>query len=76
MINRWLNRLGEQGISDYSFEQAWADYRMGVLMVWTYVVIVGGGMSAENDRGDTWVEAMVERSIAAMTDLDGLALLG
>ena len=40
------------------------------------VVIVGGGMSAENERGDNWVEAMVERSIAAMTDLDCLALLG
>ena len=76
LINRWLNKLGEQGINDYSFEQAWIDYRMGVLMVWTYVVIVGGGMSAENERGDTWVEAMVERSIAAMIDLDGLALLG
>ena len=76
LINRWLEKLGEQGISDYSFEQAWTDYRMGVLMVRTYVVIVGGGMSAENERGDNWVEAMVERSIAAMTDLDCLALLG
>ena len=48
---------------------------MGVLMVWTYVVIVGGGMSAENERGDSWVEAMVERSIAAMRDLSCLDLL-
>ena len=69
LIQRWLGKLQMQGISGYGFDEAWTDYRMGVLMVWTYVVIVGGGMSAENERGDSWVEAMVRRSIAAMNDL-------
>ena len=39
------------------------------------VVIVGGGMAAENERGDNWVSAMVSRSIAAMEDHDCLSLL-
>ena len=75
LIKRWLKELERLGINGYSFEEAWDDYRMGVLMVWTYVVIVGGGMSAENERGDSWVEAMVKRSIAAMNDLACLDLL-
>ena len=39
------------------------------------IIIVGGGMAAENERGDNWVSAMVSRSIAAMEDHDCLSLL-
>ena len=76
LIQRWLGRLGEAGIQDYSFDDAFLDYRKGILMVWTYAVIVGGGMAAENERGGTWVSAMVDRSVASMNDLDCLSLLG
>jgi len=75
LVRRWLESLRSMGVSDYSYEQAFLDYRKGILMVWTYAVIVGGGMSAENERGDTWVSAMVERSVASMTDLECLSLL-
>ena len=75
LVYRWLESLRSMGVSSYSFDQAFLDYRKGILMVWTYAVIVGGGMSAENERGDTWVSAMVERSVASMTDLECLSLL-
>jgi len=75
LIRHWLDSLSSQGIDDYQFDQALLDYRMGILMLWTYVVIVGGGMTAENERGDNWVSAMVERSIASMQDHDCLSLL-
>ena len=75
LIQRWLDRLSEYGVTDYSFDEALLDYRRGILMVWTYAVIIGGGMSAENERGDTWVSHMIDRSVAAMTDHDCLSLL-
>lgn len=76
LIKLWLAKLeSRHGVSDYDFEKAFYDYRVGILMMWTYVVIVGGGMAAENERGDNWVSAMVSRSIAAMTDHDCLSLL-
>ena len=75
LVYRWLESLRSMGVSSYSYDQAFLDYRKGILMVWTYAVIVGGGMSAENERGDTWVSAMIERSAASMTDLECLSLL-
>ncbi len=75
LLQRWLRSLSAQGIADYSEEQAWQDYRLAILMLWTYVVVVGGGLAADNDRGTSWVTAMVERSAAAMVDHDCLALL-
>ena len=73
LVYRWLDSLRSMGVSNYSFDQAFLDYRKGILMVWTYAVIDGGGMSAENERGD--LSAMVERSVASMTDLECLSLL-
>jgi len=76
LIRLWLDTLASRhGVTDYSFDEAFYDYRVGILMMWTYVVIVGGGMAAENERGDNWVSAMVSRSIAAMEDHDCLSLL-
>ena len=76
LIRLWLDTLASRhGVTGYSFDEAFYDYRVGILMMWTYVVIVGGGMAAENERGDNWVSAMVSRSIAAMEDHDCLSLL-
>lgn len=75
LLKRWLDALTNRGVQDYPFEQVLHDYRMGILMLWTYVVVVGGGLAAENQRGTNWVTAMVRRSAAAMTDHDCLSLL-
>lgn len=75
LIERWLESLRQHGVSDYDVDQAFADYKLAILMLWTYVVVVGGGLAAENERGTSWVTAMVERSTAAMTDHNCLSLL-
>ena len=57
------------------FDQAWEDYRRAVLYTWTYVVVIGGSMAADDDRGLRWMRQMVIRAAAALEDLRCLELL-
>ena len=75
LIQRWVDALTRQGVKGYTYAQAFEAYRYAILMLWTYVVVIGGGLAAENQRGETWVSAMVGRAAAAMTDHRCLDLL-
>ena len=75
LIRLWLAGLEAGGVHGYLFADAWEDYRRAVLMLWCYVVIIGGGLDASSPRGDRWVEEMVRRSCSAMQDLGCLELL-
>jgi hypothetical protein len=75
LIGRWLAALQDGGVEGYGFDDAWEDYRRAVLMLWSYVVVIGGGLDASNERGNRWVAAMVQRSCAAMDDLGCLDLV-
>ena len=63
------------GVRDYTVEQAWEDYRRAILYVWTVVVVIAGTLDSSNERGRAWMTHMVERAVAAIDDLDLLALL-
>ena len=56
-------------------EQAWEDYRRAILYVWTIVVVIAGTLDPSNERGREWMTHMVDRAVAAIDDLDLLALL-
>ncbi|MEZ5595455.1 MAG: phosphotransferase [Pseudomonadales bacterium] len=75
LIARWVNALRARGVRDYGEDQAFEDYRRAILMLWTYTVIIGGGLAAQNARAENWVTAMVRRSAAAMMDHDCLSML-
>ncbi len=75
LIELWHQTLGPAIGAGYPVEAAWQDYRRAVLYLWTYVVIVGGGMDGANDRARAWVSAMVARSATAMMDLGCVDLL-
>ena len=75
LLGGWVDALRERGVQNYAYEQAFEDYRRATLVMWTYAVIIGGGMAAQNERANNWVSAMVRRVAAAMMDLDCLDLI-
>ena len=75
LIAKWHETLVHGGVSDYPAEQAWEDYRRAILYVWTIVVVIAGTLDPSNERGRAWMTHMVERAVAAIDDLDLLALL-
>lgn len=75
LLNEWVTALHARGVQDYTYDQAFNDYRRATLAMWTYAVIIGGGLAAETARADNWVSAMVRRVATAMVDLDCLELL-
>ena len=75
LVTRWADGLAARGVEGYGADQAFEDYRKAILMLWTYVVVIGGGLAAANERGSSWVSAMVERSAVAMMDHGCLELL-
>jgi aminoglycoside phosphotransferase (APT) family kinase protein len=75
LVRLWHETLGPAIGAEYDADRAWQDYRRAVLYLWTYVVVIGGGMDRSNDRARAWVSAMVARSATAMMDLVCVELL-
>lgn len=75
LITRYVEGLNNAGITEYSFDEAWADYRMGVLYIWVFATVIAGTLDATNERGNAWMAEMIKRNVAAMHDLDCLSLL-
>lgn len=74
LVRRYHEGLLAGGVTDYSFERCWHDYRrysfQGFLMAVGASMIVG-----QTDRGDEMFMAMANRSGRMALDLDALALL-
>ena len=75
LVQRYVEVLQAAGVRDYNFAKAWQDYRTGVLYIWTIAVVIAGTLDPSNDRGFAWMSKMVERNVAALEDLNCLALL-
>jgi aminoglycoside/choline kinase family phosphotransferase len=69
LLRRWTDALAGAGVAGYPFEAAWEDYRRAVLALWSYVVVIGGGVEAPDARGNRWIAAMVQRSSQSLDDL-------
>jgi Ecdysteroid kinase-like family len=75
LLDKWHEVLVEGGVGDYRLDQVWEDYRRSILYQWTVVVVIAGTLDPSNERGRAWMTQMVERAVAAIDDLDLLALL-
>jgi hypothetical protein len=75
LVAAWYEGLVRGGVSDYSAEQAWEDYRRAVLYLWTYVTVIAGTLDPTNERGRGWMREMVRRSASAILDLGLIELL-
>ena len=75
LIAQWDSQLVDNGVGDYSLDDAWEDYRRAVLSVWIIAVVIAGTLDATNERGKRWITEMLARSVAAIDDLDLVTLL-
>lgn len=75
LVARWRARLCADGVTDFSPEQAWHDYRMAVAFVWTIAVVIAGTLDRTNERAHQWMSVMLQRSVEAMDDLDIASLI-
>ncbi len=63
------------GAKDFTFEECWNGYRRGVLSRLLISVIAAGGLDTSEERGPRLLKVMVERSIAAIEDLNADELM-
>ena len=75
LIALWHDELTGAGVTGYSAEDAWRDYRRGTLFVWTHAVVISGTLDHTNERGRRWVTEMLARNVAAFDDLDLIDLI-
>ena len=75
LLHHYHNRLLEQGVQDYSFEQCVEDYDVAVLYLLSYPIVVAGAFDPANERGRQLAEAFLGRAVLTVTDRDLFARL-
>jgi hypothetical protein len=75
LLRMYYDTLTEHGVSGYSFDECWEDYRRGVLFCIIYAVVGIGSLDLANQRGVELFTTIADRTMAAITDLDAGELL-
>lgn len=75
LIKLYHDTLLQNGVSDYSFDQCWHDYRLSALFLLAYSVIALGSLDHTNQRGVELFTTISKRTFAAITDLNSAELL-
>lgn len=75
LLRRWLEGLKAHGVTGYSFDQAWRDYRHHLLQG-VFTAIFASVGTKRTERGDAMFMAMARRHCAHAADLGSLDMLG
>ena len=67
LVRRWHGGLVESGVTGYSFDAAWADYRRALVMQMS-IPVVGSFMPMANQRAEQLVDVMLDRAMTALDD--------
>lgn len=74
LVDAYHGRLLALGVTGYSRETCWRDYRLGMVQA-PLIIAFGTAFASSTDRGDDMMLAMAKRSCAAIRELDTLALI-
>jgi hypothetical protein len=66
LVELYLTRLAERGVTGYSADDAWRDYRDAVVLAFVYAVVAGGGLEHDAPRSHALTQSMLDRSAAAI----------
>lgn len=69
IIEYYVARLKEFGVTDYGFEQCLADYKIVALGCLVYPITVCGSLDLANERGRALGECILERNLTAIDEL-------
>ncbi|MEM9036122.1 MAG: phosphotransferase [Actinomycetota bacterium] len=75
LLRRWLDRLGELGVSGYDLDDAIAHYRTAALYLLSGAMSLIGTFDSGNERGAAMTEAYTLRSLNHVVDIDAGAVL-
>lgn len=75
LVSYYHERLSAHGVSGYSRDDLWGDYRLATLFLFSYAILIAGGLDPTNERGARMMEQLVHRSSSALMDHDLLVLL-
>ena len=74
-VEIWRKGLLESGVENYSFEDAWRDYRVGILILSYIPVTAHHLLSHEGSRGPALLHAIITRVYHAINETDALELI-
>ena len=75
LVSAYCDQLAANGVTGYTQEQCWNDYKLAALWLFEYAIIIAGGLDPANERGSAFMTGLVERSSQTIIDLDLLSLL-
>jgi fructosamine-3-kinase len=70
LVREYLAHLSERGVTDYSFDEAWHQYRFAVAYLMLLPVITLVGWDTMPERSRALCLKLTERAVAAIDDLD------
>ena len=74
-LMEYRNIVAGMGAEDFTFEDCWQLYRRNMVSLLMVAVLVCGGLDLEDERKRRLVETGVQRTLAAIEDLDGAEFL-
>jgi hypothetical protein len=74
LVRRYMERLRSYGVTDYGWNAAWLDYRLGILQG-VFTAIFASVVTGRTERGDKMFMTMARRHCQHSMDLESLAAL-
>ena len=75
LVRAYHDTLVSCGVDDYTRDDLWRDYRRGILFCFCYPMTTAGQLELVNQRAVALVRTIMERSVAAIDDLDATELI-
>ena len=75
LVRLYHDRIVDLGVSDYTFDDLWTDYRLSHLVNTAVPVLTGGTMDLANERGRELIGTLGERHFTAVLDLRSVDLI-
>ncbi len=75
LVERYLRRLQEAGINDYSWDEAWFDYRHGIMIGFRLLPMSLGDLDVSSEGGATIFRKVFQVLPQAALDHGGVALI-
>jgi hypothetical protein len=72
LVCEYLAYLGADGVTDYSFDEAWRHYRFAVAYLMVLPVITLNGWDAMPERSRALCLTLTDRAVATIDDIDAL----
>ena len=69
LLKTYHETLKANGVSGYTFDACWNDYRLAILRYFVQAVLMVASLNPENNRENRLARAISERFIAAITDV-------